>query len=647
VAWGAGRLPALALRLPAGHASARFECRLEFEGGDRATASWRASDLPVSASTEIEGESYVEVALAPPVRRVPFGYHRIVVEGGAQEWTTLVISAPRRAPRPGDDGIPGIGWGVFLPLHALRSERSWGAGDFTDLDRLVEWVTGLGGSAVATLPLLAAFLGESEPYEPAPFSPASRLFWNELFLDVTAVPELECSREARAILESGTLRRELARLQASDQADYRGVAAARRRVLDAVARSFFASASPRRAAFDRWVRSNPATLDYARFRARGERHRAPWQRWPSRERDGSLPASGSPSEEAARRYHAFVQWLAEEQLRAVDDGARRNGGGLIFDLPLGVHPSGYDVWRERHAFAVDASAGAPPDPFFAEGQDWGFPPLHPERVREQGYRYPIACLRHVLRPARVLRLDHVMALHRLFWVPKGLRAKDGVYVRYPAEELYAILTLEATRAGAVVAGEDLGTVPAAVRNALRRRGILRSHVLQFEANPNPAAAIRTPPPDSVASLGTHDLPPFASFWRGADIDERLARGWLTPAEARGERERRAAMRRAMIEYLRSKGWLPADAGLRPLAPQSEAVVLRACLSEFAASPAALLVVSVEDLWLETRPQNVPGTTTEFPNWRRPARYQFEAFRAKPQVVGTLKEIDRLRRHGRA
>jgi 4-alpha-glucanotransferase len=533
---------------------------------------------------------------------------------------------------------------VFIPLHALRSERSWGAGDFTDLDRLVEWVARLGGRSVATLPLLAAFLegtGQASPY-----SPASRLFWNELFLDVTAVPEIEISDQARSLLQSTWLRREIAALQKRDLVDHRGIAVAKRRILAALARSFFTAPSPRRDAFDAWLKMHPSVQDYARFRGACER-RGPWPEWPARERDGNLPARVTPTEEEARRYHAYVQWLSDEQLSAVSARARRKGIALYFDLPLGVHPAGYDVWREREAFAVGVSAGAPPDAFFSGGQDWGFPPLHPERIRDHGYQYPIACLRQLLRHAGVLRLDHVMSLHRLFWVPHGMSARDGVYVRYRPDEQYAILTLESSRAGAIVVGEDLGTVPARVRYSLRRHGMLRSHVLQFEVDPDPRTAIRRPQPDAVASIGTHDTPTFASFWRGLDIEERAARRWITADEARREQLEREALRTALVEFLKGEGWLGRTQVARPVAPQTETAVLRGCLAHLAAGPAAMVIVALEDLWLETMPQNVPGTTDQYPNWRRAARYRFESFRGRPQVAGTLKEIDRLRRRAPA
>jgi 4-alpha-glucanotransferase len=308
-----------------------------------------------------------------------------------------------------------------------------------------------------------------------------------------------------------------------------------------------------------------------------------------------------------------------------------------------VSPDGYDVWRERSSFALDAAAGSPPDPFFTRGQDWGFHPLHPERIREQGYGYVVACLRHLLKQAGVLRIDHVMSLHRLYWVPRGFDARHGVYVRYRPEELYAILALESDRSGTVIVGEDLGTVPGSVRRAMERHRIYRSHILQMELRPEPRRAIDPAPSRSLASLNTHDLPPFAGFWKGADLAYRTEQGWLDEAGARRERDERRRLRDAMVRYLRSEGWLPPTS--RGKDGTSVGDVLAACLYHLAAGEAEMVVVNLEDLWLEVRPQNVPGTTDQYPNWRRPARYPFERFRQMRRVTGTLKRIDGLRKRG--
>jgi 4-alpha-glucanotransferase len=336
------------------------------------------------------------------------------------------------------------------------------------------------------------------------------------------------------------------------------------------------------------------------------------------------------------RYHLYVQWLANQQIERISEKATEKNLRLYLDLPLGVHPDGYDVWRERDAFILDTSAGAPPDAVFTKGQNWAFPLPHPERTREQGYRYVIAYLRHHLKYAGVLRVDHVMGLHRLYCIPNGMEACQGVYLRYKAEELYAILSLESHRNSTVIVGEDLGTVPTYVRRAMRKHALCRMYVVHYELASDPKKGLPPVPRNSVASLNTHDMPPFASFWQGLDIEERLDLGLLDKAGARREKKNFADMKRALITFLQGGGWLQERRENMP-------DVLKACLSFLAASQTQIVLLNLEDLWLETRPQNVPSTGTEQPNWRHKARYALEEFCQMPQVVDTLRTINELRK----
>lgn len=627
VAWE-GRPLRIKLRLPACLAEAPLVFHLHLENGTARTRTLDATGLAWLRAAEVEGTRYVVKALTFP-ETCPRGYHRLTTETPRGSFETLVIAAPTRAypPAQGQSRT----WGIFLPLYALRSRESWGAGDLSDLESLLEWVAELGGGAVATLPLLATFL--DEPFDPSPYAPASRLFWNEFYLDLTRSPELPGCPAARALLESSEFRRQRERLRASTLVDYRGVMALKRAVLEELAKTFFSRPSDRRAAFQGFLKAQPAVEDYARFRATGERRRTAWPAWPAPLRDGLL-RQGDYDEES-RRYHLYAQWLAYEQLTAFSRKAREKGAGLYLDLPLGVHPEGYDVWRERTVFACEVSGGAPPDSFFTKGQNWRFPPLHPAKIREAGYRYFIACLRHHLRPAGILRIDHVMGLHRLFWIPQGAEARDGAYVRYRAEELYAILALESHRTGTLIVGEDLGTVPPSVAPAMARHNIYGMYTLQYELRPQARRALRPASRKRVASMNTHDMPPFASFWQGLDIQDRLELGLLDQAGAGREREKRDALKQALISFLRKAGSLKGSG-------EDGAEVLRACLAYLAASPAPAVIVNLEDLWGETHPQNVPGIQEGRPNWRRKARYSLEAFCALPQVLDTLRELNQPR-----
>ncbi len=554
----------------------------------------------------------------------PIGYHALRIRSGREVVAVHVLIAPRRCHELPEGGR----WGVFLPLYALRTRGDWGAGDFTGLRTLLEWSGGLGADVVGTLPLLPQFL--DEPCDPSPYSPVSRQFWNEFFIDPAATEEWPLSREARRIAQSSRVR--TARARRSRLVDYRPLMRAKRDVLEALAETCYANAG-RRAELDRFVLDRPQLADYARFRAACERHGVPWTKWPARLRDGHLRTGDY--DESAFRYHLYVQWIAELQIERAAARETGAGHGLYLDLPLGVNPAGYDTWRERDAFLTGLSAGAPPDPFFTLGQKWGLPPLNPHGLRKHGYRHLAACLRHHLRHAALLRIDHIMGFHRLFCVPRDMDATHGVYVQYPADEFYAVLKIESHRARCAVAGEDLGTVPERVRGSMRRHGVDRLYVMQFSFD---GTRVRTPPQGSVASLNTHDMAPFAAFYRGEDIDYRVDLGLMTRQEAAAEASGRAHMRRALSVFLRKSGLLPRGANPAPVRS-----AMRALLRFLARGPAAMVLVNLEDLWLETEQQNTPGTTTERQNWQRRAAKSFEDFSADRAVLNILREIDEMRR----
>lgn len=617
VAWD-GHAHDLEIRLRGAHGS--LACHLDLENGER--RGW-VLDVESLART---GESTRRLTLP---ESLPLGYHRLRVESGGRSTESVVLSAPTRAYT---DRRPL--WGLFLPLYALRTERSWGAGDFSDLETLAEWTASLGGGVVATLPMLAAFL--DEPFEPSPYAPASRLFWNEIYLDPRRLPEFEEHAAARRLLESPELQNEIEALQREPQVDYARLASLKRRILEELAHRFFARPGSRYDDFDRFVRRKKDLEVYAAFRAVGDRRGEPWQLWPERLRDGTLATADFDEED--HRYYLWTQWACDQQLAALAKEARRRGPGLYLDLPLGVHGSAFDVWRERGLFAQKAAAGAPPDTFFTKGQNWGFPPLNPERLRETGYAHLVDSFRHHLEHAGLLRIDHVMQLHRLFWIPQGMEAADGVYVTYPADELYAVLTLESHRHQAMIVGENLGTVPPEVYEAMDRHDVMGMYVVQYELQPG-SQGLREPPARTAASLNTHDMPMFSAFLEAKDVDDLESLGFFDADQARAERERRAQLRREMERDIPEEVRAEADGDQEAI----DRAVLRQLLEWLAASPARMVLVNLEDLWGETEPQNVPGTHTERPNWRRKARFSFEEFSQSPEVVDSLRKVDELRR----
>ncbi len=615
------------LRLPA-TTPATVQGRLTLENGPELRYDWRVADLPTLSTADVEGVTYLAKAISFK-DRLPSGYHRLTVETNGKAAEATIISAPVTAYSSTDaTGQPD--WGVFLPLYALRTEHGWGSGDYTALRELADWVGELGGRVTQSLPLLPVFL-EDRVLEPSPYLPVSRQLWNEFYIDINGLPEFELCPAAREALGSAQLQDGIRSLEARPNVDYLPVMKLKHAILQELASCLFTAGGPRLAELNSFVETHPVVEEYARFRAAMEKLGVTWRDWPASPRDGHL--AQQDYEQSPFHYYLYAQWLAHGQLQAVSRHARDKDRVLYLDLPLGIHPDGFDAWRHRGLFLPGLTVGAPPDPAFIKGQDWAFPPLDPERSREQGHRHVRDYIRHHLAHCNMLRIDHVMGLHRLFVIPEGMESACGVYLSYPAEELYAILTLESQRNRAVLVGEDLGTVPPEVRPAMTRHGLQRMYVLHFELDAS-TGALRTPERDSVASVNTHDMPPFAAFWDGLDIEEWLRLGIIDEQEAGALRLGRGSLKELLLKYLHGQG--TDDAG-------DASSALRGCLAVLAATRARTVIVSLEDLWGETEPQNIPGTYRGYPNWQRKARYSLEAFRHMPQVLSQLSMVNDIRR----
>jgi 4-alpha-glucanotransferase len=617
--------PVIRLRLAASIAPGTLSGTLSFEDGQRQQFDFHGGDLPALETAEVEGTVYTTRSLPLP-RELPAGYHRLSVKLPGTTASTLIISSPDKAYVPPNQR----NCGVYLPLYALNSNSSCGAGDFADLAGLAAWLAANGGQVLATLPLLPVFYNES--HDVSPYRPVSRRMWNELYISLAGIPELNLCAEAQAFLDSYGFQTETEAMRRLPLVDYRRLLKLKRPVLEALCRCLFAGPSNRLEALHRFAAANPAIESYARFRATLEKQGRPWSGWPGPLREGTL-APGDYDEET-RRYYLYTQWLARDQMASLDKEAGDQGVQLYLDLPLGVHPDGFDIWQEPGVYARRASTGAPPDALFTRGQDWHFPPPHPEGSRRDGYRHYIACLRHHMRPGGMLRLDHVMGLHRLFWIPDGIEPGQGVYVRYPADELYAILKLESQRQRTVLVGEDLGLVPPEVRPAMARHGLRRLYITQYEVVSDGDRGLHPVPEDAVAALNTHDMFPFAAFWQGLDVIQRQKLGILDPAAAPAEVQTYRTIRETLAAFLRDKGWLAGD--------DNAEAVLRACLAFLASSAAGTVLVNLEDLWLETQPQNIPSTMDEYPNWRLKARYHLEEFDRIPRIADILHMIAGLR-----
>jgi 4-alpha-glucanotransferase len=470
---------------------------------------------------------------------------------------------------------------------------------------------------VATLPILAAFL--DEPCAFSPYAPASRLFWNELYLDLHQLAaDVGAPPPAAPPIVHGTT------------IDYREQYHWRRHVLDPMARALLADPE-RGVEIDAWATAAGA-YDYAAFRALGEAARKPWHDWPAAWRERvplvttRAEALALGAEGANVNTHVVAQWAMQRQL----EGLSRGPVSLYLDLPVGVSTDAYEVWRHRYLFLTGLSAGAPPDPLFLGGQNWGLPPLWPAALRRDQYGYFRRCVRHHMAVSGMLRIDHVMGLFRLYCVPLGMPATDGVYLRYPADELLAVLTLESHRATCAIAGEDLGTVPPEVRPAMERHGMFRLHVGQWFLPSKVGDAPEPSPKQAVASLNTHDTATFAGWWRGGDIDDRRDLGLITKEQEDLERAERDHQRAALLAYA---GARRVDDALTDV---ERAMV--AATADLAAGPAEVVLVALDDLALDPVPHNVPGTVHERQNWQRRIERWADALderRAPPAAVAAL------------
>ena len=551
-----------------------------------------SADGPAQLQVHLEDGPVVSLVRAGAQFRVPealpSGYHRLTVEAAGRSETSTIIAAPLEAWRR-----PGLhrSWGVGTHLAALRSARSRSLGDLRDLETLCRWVGERGGDLVTLLPLVPTF--NTEWPEPSPYSAVSRLFWSELILDLgqahrpapvpTTLDVTRADAEVRAALAGHPV-------------------------------------------------PPPSEVDeelarYTRFRGAQVRLGRNWRDWPSAARTGTLGADQVDPEE--ERFHLVAQSVARRQLGDLRQRLDRDGFRLGLDLAVGGHPDGYDPWSRQGLFGGGMSVGAPPDQGFPSGQDWGFSPVLPGASRREGHRYLAASIAHQAGLAGVLRVDHIMALTRLYWIPHGLGLHDGTYVSYPAEELFAVLSLESNRHRCEVVGENLGTVPREIYEALPRHRIWGMYLAMFQASAGPDVA--PPTAADMALVGSHDTPTFAGWLKGNDIAERVRYGLLAEAGVPAVTE----------ERLRAAQWLAAQLGSTVDDPRA---FLVAVLEWLGGSNSPLVVLWLEDLWLEEESVNLPGTPSSVrPNWQRPMRRLLDEIMMDPGVDDLLGRLDRSRR----
>jgi 4-alpha-glucanotransferase len=593
---------ALPLRIPAGRAGASVKLEFRWENGEIEHHWFWLPELRELERVSVAGRDFISKGVPLPALRL--GYHDLRVYWMKEPELEVFedarfIVCPRRALE-----AEGRSAGVALSLYGVRSARNWGCGDFTDLRVVVDTLAPSGAVFIALNPLHA--IPNRQPYNTSPYLPLCSLYRNYIYLDVERVP---------GFLEGDTPYREIAALRATEMVEYERVAEIKLRALRRAFERF--EKSGHTGAFEEFARIEGTLLhDFAVFCVIDEdiHRRNPeiwlWKDWPAEYQDPRSPAVAEFAEQHRDDvlFYKFLQWQVDQQVAEAHDHAIARGMtiGLYHDLALATDRFGADLWMNRPFYASGARVGAPPDELAPGGQDWGFPPPNREVHRENGYELFAQSIRKNARHGGALRIDHVMRFFRLFWIPDGLTAAQGVYVKDYAEDLLGILALESVRGGFIVVGEDLGTVEWSVRQKLGETGILGYRLLWFEKSPDGSFHLpQEYPAQAAVSITTHDLPTLAGFAEGRDIEARRAAGLVDQAGY----EQQWAARRDEIGRL--------EDALRRAGFEGDP------LGFVLSTPCALAIVNQEDLTGETHQQNLPASTWQHPNWCRKMKVAVE------------------------
>jgi len=551
---------------------------------------------------------------------LPPGYHAFRLQAGEEAVTRLIV-APAKGFLP-----PRLmrrrAWGLAAQLYAIRSLGNWGIGDFGDLKQLVDRVSAGAGDAIGLNPLHALFL--DTPEDASPYSPASRLFRNPLNLDVTAISDFAECDSARALTEGAEFQKCLQTLRGAEFVNYKSAAHLKLPVLEHLHDCFVAhhleQGDMRAAAFRAYVEKAGEDLErFVTYQALCERFQThDWTCWPSACHDFRSETVTNLRQRYAERlsFFRYLQWQCDEQLASAADLARERGMavGLYNDLAVSVDAASADHWGNQHLFMGGARVGAPPDPFNEKGQDWGVVPINPARLRDGAYDYFTRLLRANMRHAGALRIDHVMGWQRLFLVPRGALPVAGAYVRYPVGDLVAVAALESSRNRCLLIGEDLGTVPEGFRERLGAAGVLSSRVFYFEQQDGRFRGPHDYPKMAAVSVSTHDLATLHGFWDGEDIAAKARLGLFKSDEEEAQaRNIRAAEKRELLQSLISEDLLPTTADRAMAWTPGLALAVHAFLAR---SQSALFMVQLDDLTGQAHQANLPGSVTQYPNWRR-------------------------------
>jgi 4-alpha-glucanotransferase len=612
---------------------------INLEAGGQVSGSRSGSELRPVRELEREDQVWLVYRMGLPAE-TPLGYHTIHVSTGCglASATSTLIMCPERAFVP-DDLRPGFrAAGLSVTLWGLRSSRNWGCGDFTDLRTLVDWVISeVRCSFIGLNPL--HLLHNRAPFNTSPYLPLSIFYKNPIYIDIERVPEFARSPLAEPIFQSARMQAELAELRNAEFVQYEKVNGLKKRFLKLLFRQFRKDArggSRRADDFANYVREEGDLLEKAALYSaldeilhKRDANRWTWRDWPAEYQNPDSDACRQFSQEHRLTidFYKYIQFLIEEQLAAAQEYARGRGLpiGLYHDLALATDSCGADLWAHRALYVTGCRVGSPPDAFAPTGQDWAFPPPNTIAHREGGYQLFRESIRKIVRHGGALRIDHVMRLFRLFWIPDGVEAVNGVYVSDYVTDLLRILALESVRSRNIIIGEDLGTVTDQMRETLARFGVLSYRLFYFEKWKDWSFKSSSDyPRQALVSSTTHDLPTLAGFWTHRDIDARRNAGLIDESGYRAQTAERLLEKQRMLDVLHREGLLPKDYTRNAAeVHELDGILHNATIGFLAQTPSALLLLNQEDLTKETEQQNLPGSTAEYPNWSRKMRWTLE------------------------
>ncbi|WP_333609149.1 4-alpha-glucanotransferase [Arsukibacterium sp.] len=647
----------LEVRVPLALANTPFELVLTSEQGEQQQLVLVPVEGELQQAVVLDDEEYHLYQHSLPFT-LPMGYHKLVLQcqGTELSFSQQLILSPGQCYQPAQFTAQKQ-WGVSVQLYGLRSARNWGVGDFTDLQQLIRYLAANGADFVGLNPIHALY--PAMPESASPYSPSSRRWLNIIYLDVTALPGYQQCPKTRCLTEAPGFAAQLAAERAKDWVDYAAVMQLKLPVLKNLYQWFVQHSGVEAqltAAFNEFKVQGGQSLQqlalydalHAYLIAQDSQHWG-WPNWPEQYRDPSSAEVQQfmQSHSTELDFYCYLQFMAQQQLAAAQQLAKQQGMvlGIYRDLAVGVSEASTEIWGNAELYCRDASVGAPPDPLGPAGQNWGLPPMHPYQLFQQAYQPMVELLRSNMQDAGALRIDHVMALLRLWWVPKSAAdAGGGAYVYYPIMDLLGILALESQRAQAVIIGEDLGTVPEGIRELLAQYGMYSYRVFFFEtASDGGYISPAHYPAQAMATLSTHDLPTLIGFWHCEDLKLGQQLGlYKDEQQLQQLYQQRHANKQRILDSLHGHAMLPADYPRSVEQLAMDRTLNLALQRHLASGQSQLLCLQLED-WLEmTQPVNIPGTSDEYPNWRRKLSAELEQWTTQPHISALLQDLSQCR-----